>query len=626
MSGTLRTTDFFSLEAGECLNRLEALLARPEGVSGEEFVRQVRLLRGAALMANLQPVAQAGAAFEALARSVRDGQRPWDAATRELALQVVDDFRGLVRRASEWGEGDTARARRIAAELERQAGATPSTPGVAQGSQTGVRAFVAREGALIASALDRAARAMRSGTDIPDTLHAVLRRMQPLRGLAELSELSPLPEILDGVELVSADLSRSLAAPPGADDVLGAAAQALNRVTRDITDAGRPAVDAPEARHFTDLLLRTFADERDVVPIEALLADGEVAAGPDRSAAPTLGTVELTSHGEHLVQAADRLAAAHTDTERDLRLFGLLASLRTLATSGRGQAPEISDWARAVRTRIGDGTARAATPQVVALLQRAGALLRQAATSDAVDAGAWQAEVALVDALGAPRAPTATAAPAAPAAPDDTAFADLLQADAIVPADDTVPIAALEPDPTNDDTILDLVEVVEVQDVSPEVIEMVDVVDVVELIEVDEVANVVDVGALAPDPVDGDAIVEIASLAPDPVPTAPDHGSGPSPFEASLTSYADLLLELGVDDAPIEALVPTPSTGPERLPDPEPIVTMESLLYRGPAALRRAAEVQAEMRAQLARGQHIAVVRPLLDELLDLVPLALDGA
>ena len=53
MSQSLGTADFFTLEAGECLNRLEALLSRPEGVSGEEFVRQVRLLRGAALMANL---------------------------------------------------------------------------------------------------------------------------------------------------------------------------------------------------------------------------------------------------------------------------------------------------------------------------------------------------------------------------------------------------------------------------------------------------------------------------------------------------------------------------------------------------------------------------------------------
>jgi chemotaxis protein histidine kinase CheA len=119
MSQSLGTTDFFTLEAGECLNRLEALLARPEGVSGEEFVRQVRLLRGAALMANLQPVAQAGAAFEALARGVRDGLRPWDAATREMALQVVDDFRALVRRVGQWSDGDTARARRIATDLER---------------------------------------------------------------------------------------------------------------------------------------------------------------------------------------------------------------------------------------------------------------------------------------------------------------------------------------------------------------------------------------------------------------------------------------------------------------------------------------------------------------------------
>lgn len=595
MSGTLRTTDFFSLEAGECLNRLEALLSRPEGVSGEEFVRQVRLLRGAALMANLQPVAQAGAAFEALARAVRDGQRSWDAATRELALQVVDDFRGLVRRAGEWGEGDTARARRIAAELERQAGTAPSSPGPTQGTQTGVRAFVAREGALIASALDRAARAMRAGTDVPDSLHAVLRRMQPLRGLAELSELSPLPEILDGVELVSADLSRAFAPPPGADDVLESAAQALNRVTRDITDSGRPAVDAPEARHFTDLLLRTFADERDVVAIEALLLDGEVPAGPDRAAAPPLGTVELTSHGEHLGQVADRLAAANTDTERDLRLFALLASLRALATSGRGQAPEISDWARAIRARIGDGTARPAADRVVALLHRAGALLRQAASGEVVDGALWRSELAAVDALAgatttapAPALPPTPVAPAARPAPDLEGFDNLLQADAIIPIDELAPA----PDDVQNQVTIEM--------------------------------EVVDVLALAPVEDDLD-VVDIATLAPDPVAAMVVADSSPTVFEASLATYADLLHELGVVDAPLDELVPVPSRGPERLPDPEPVVLVESLLYRGPSALRRAVEVQAEMRSLLARGQHIAVLRPLLDELLDLVPLAVDA-
>ncbi len=55
------------------------------------------------------------------------------------------------------------------------------------------------------------------------------------------------------------------------------------------------------------------------------------------------------------------------------------------------------------------------------------------------------------------------------------------------------------------------------------------------------------------------------------------------------------------------------------------VVSIDDLLYRGRPALLRAAEVRGEMRGQLERGQHIAVVRPLLDELLDLIPLALDG-
>ena len=90
-----------------------------------------------------------------------------------------------------------------------------------------MRAFVAREGALIASALDRAARAMRTSTDSREALHAVLRRMQQLRGLAELAEFAPLPEILDGVELAVGELARSFAPSAGAPDMVDAAAHAL---------------------------------------------------------------------------------------------------------------------------------------------------------------------------------------------------------------------------------------------------------------------------------------------------------------------------------------------------------------------------------------------------------------
>src|SRR6266576_2590998 len=64
----------------------------------------------------------------------------------------------------------------------------------------GARAFVAREGAAIASALDRAAQALRINPGAQDPLQHVLRALQPLRGLAALADLPPLPDLLEGIE------------------------------------------------------------------------------------------------------------------------------------------------------------------------------------------------------------------------------------------------------------------------------------------------------------------------------------------------------------------------------------------------------------------------------------------
>jgi hypothetical protein len=264
-----------------------------------------------------------------------------------------------------------------------------------------------------------------------------------------------------------------------------------------------------------------------------------------------------------------------------------------------------------VRARIGDGTAARSAGEVARLLRQAGTLLQRSA-HEAVDAAAWQREVAEVDALGTgtpPRHDTTAPTPVSTAEvlPDDR-FDNLLPADAIVPDEDH---EATLPDHLDEaaDAIVPIEDLLS-QGAGLEVAEA----RVVEL-EVPAVAA----------PVDDDPVVDIALLAPDSAP-APWRGDAPTPFEASLATYADLLHDLGVVAAPLEELVTAPAPGPERLPDPEPVVAVESLFYRGPAALRRAAVIQAEMRTQLSRGQHIAVLRPLLDELLDLVPLALDGA
>ena len=111
--------------------------------------------------------------------------------------------------------------------------------------------------------------------------------MQSLRGLAELGELAPLPEILDGIELAVGDLTRLFAPPPGVDEVMAAAAHALTRISRDIADRGRPEPESEEARRFTELLLRAFAVERDVVPIESLYFTGDPEPSPRRCPNPS---------------------------------------------------------------------------------------------------------------------------------------------------------------------------------------------------------------------------------------------------------------------------------------------------------------------------------------------------
>ena len=53
-------------------------------------------------------------------------------------------------------------------------------------------------------------------------------------------------------------------------------------------------------------------------------------------------------------------------------------------------------------------------------------------------------------------------------------------------------------------------------------------------------------------------------------------------------------------------------------------VGIETLFYRGEAALQRADVVRRNLAALLRDGADLGRIRPLLDELLDLVPLALE--
>src|SRR5438094_1257838 len=389
-SKPLGMSDFFALEAGEYLERLDGLLAKGESPSADELVRLARALRGSALMANQPAIARAAAGLEALGRAVREGRRAWDAATRHLAVRGVDDLKVFVRRAASWTDADTAKAEGLAHELEQQAGRPSAQVRAVEalGLDAGARAFVAREGAAIASALDRAAQTLRGNPLAHDPLQQVLRALQPLRGLAAVNDLPPLPDLLEGIERAIAELSRSGLAPPAnVAELFQAAATAIARSARDVAERGRPDPDGPEFRRFADLLVKFIESEPDVVSVGALYYSDSgphiVSRGVPVARPSTLGRLELVSHGEHLRQAADSLERAPSATQRELRAHTLGTTFRALANAGGGVlADRVAQFAVAGREAVASGIAVSSAAAFAAELRRAGDLLVRSGTGD----------------------------------------------------------------------------------------------------------------------------------------------------------------------------------------------------------------------------------------------------
>ena len=393
----LGMTDFFALEAGEYLERLDAVLQPGEGTAppADEFVRLARALRGSALMASQQPVARAAAGLEALARAIREGRRPWDAAVKQVAVRAVDDLKIFVRRVPAWTGADTAKAETLATQLEMLAGRPSAQVRAAEalGLDAGARAFVAREGAAIASALDRAGQALRANPLAHDPLQHILKALQPLRGLAALNDLPPLPDLLEGIERAIGELDRArtaAASPPGGPELFQAAAAAIARAAREVAERGRPDPESAEFQTFAGLqvkFLEADQSETGVVSIGTLYFDD---AGPHivkRGTAATrpavLGRVELVSHGEHLKQVADSLERAPSRTQRELRAHTLGGTFRALAAAGGGPlADQVAAFAAAGRDAVTSGAAVANAPAFAAELRRAGDILSRSSGAD----------------------------------------------------------------------------------------------------------------------------------------------------------------------------------------------------------------------------------------------------
>src|SRR5438046_2333843 len=383
----LGMTDFFALEAGEYLERLDAVLQPAEGTAplADEFVRLARALRGSALMASQPAIARAAAGLESLAPAIREGRRPWEPGVKQMAVRAVDDLKIFVRRVAAWTDADTAKAETLALQLEQMAGRPSAQVRAAEalGLDAGARAFVAREGAAIASALDRAAKALRANPLAHDPLQHILKALQPLRGLAALNDLPPLPDLLEGIEQTIGEVSRTgTTSPPGLGDTVAElfqmAATSIAHAAREVAERGRPDPESAEFRKFAGLLVQFMDSEPDIVPIETvatIVRRGTPPTGGSESAHPaTLGRVELVSHGEHLRQAADSLERAPSATQRELRAHTLGTTFRALANAGGGVlADRVAQFAIAGREAVASGIAVSSAAAFAAELRRAAA-------------------------------------------------------------------------------------------------------------------------------------------------------------------------------------------------------------------------------------------------------------
>lgn len=565
MSTAGRRAEFFMLEAREYLSDLGTAAAAPTHPDAERLVRGARSLRGAALMAGLGTFARAAASLEAIARQVRDHALAWDPHARDGWSEGLATLGALVGRAGMWGDGEDRQALALAERLERVASGLPANPRVppTPSITPGVRAFIARESALIAGSLEQAARAL-SPVPPPAALTAVLERMQSLRGIGASTELSPLPELLDAMELTTRSMLAESPAPPDVAAYFAEAAQALVVMARSVADTGR-AIPPPHLDGLAGRLLQTFAAETDVVPIASLAPEGmsSVVNAGAAPAPPPEGQpvpLELVSVGDHLLLTADALSRAATPASRDLRLFVLHRTLATMpGASGTGRF--LRPMTRAITGAIAGGVATRQGELFLGLLRDCGRFL--------VDAGGEPDQSALRhsrDDLAARFGPAAVA--------EETPV---------------VPIAALAPDEP---------PIIPIADLAP-----------------DGDLEVVSIEALAPDP--DDDIVPIGALAPDPVPpTIPDAAPGePGRLERAFAAQGALDAERQADQPSLEGLLATR------------IVPVEHLLYRGATAIARAEEVRRDIDALLAEpGISLDRLRVAILELADLVPLARDAA
>jgi len=348
MTASAGVLDFFIVEASEYIERLDNLLASAgqAGPNADSFGRYARALRGSATMSRQYGIADVAGALERIARALRNRAMGWSPAGAAAVVGAVDDLRILVRAVREWGPADDQRAQARTAELDRLAPG-PGNSGV-HAAQPAATIETPLSGAhFLAAETADLARALEQLVATPEDTHviaALADRVRALRGVADLKDMPPLPDVVDAVErsLKTLELASPNPSPSARQKSLFATAAAvLRRASRDIGQRGRPMPGAPEVLAFQNAVAalpdEALSADR-IVPIDQLFFDDagphvvSAAASPPTTAAERF-RMEVVSLAEHLRSVVSEARATRAPEARDHTSRELRSALRALGSA-----------------------------------------------------------------------------------------------------------------------------------------------------------------------------------------------------------------------------------------------------------------------------------------------------
>ncbi len=118
-----RLLDFFTLEAGEYLTRLESLAALQSMRTADvtQFAAAARGLRGSATMAKASELARLATGVERIASGVVQGAISWEPELQRTLVAAIEDLKLLVRSVRQWGAEQDSRVEESLSRLARYA-------------------------------------------------------------------------------------------------------------------------------------------------------------------------------------------------------------------------------------------------------------------------------------------------------------------------------------------------------------------------------------------------------------------------------------------------------------------------------------------------------------------------